>query len=257
MASYRRHDSRRHGFRGWPSLPSGPPRSRRQQRPTRPRPRRRSTGERNAADESRQRTQRRRERRRSRRYHRRLRRRRRRSLVLLRARHGRLRDWQPRGRTRRVTTADRAFKSARESATPCWRGMASEFRRRSTTLPARTKKNDDEHQQRPQEAAAPRARRSPELSDDETRKRRRGPTQDRGRRTFGSRQLECLQSAMSAFHFEPPEAAAEGESRRRPRSDDGSSWETGSSFDDRGKRRAHGSKAAARSAFKTSCQRQR
>ena len=91
-ASYRRHDSRRHGCRGWPTLPSGPPRSRRQQRPTRPRPRRRSTGERNAADGSRQRTQRRRERRRSRRYHRRLRRRRRRSLVLLRARHGRLRD---------------------------------------------------------------------------------------------------------------------------------------------------------------------
>jgi hypothetical protein len=53
--------------------------------------------------------------------------------------------------------------------------------------------NDDEHQQRLQEAAAPRARRSPTLSDDETRKRQRGPTQDRGRRTFGSRQLERLQ----------------------------------------------------------------
>ena len=120
-----------------------------------------------------------------------------------------------------------------------------------------SEQNDDEHQQRLQEAAAPRARRSPELSDDETRKRRRGPTQDRGRRTFGSRQLERLQSAMSAFHFEPPEAATEGESRRRPRSHDDSSWETGSSFDDRGKRRAHGSKAAARSALKTSRQRQR
>ena len=53
--------------------------------------------------------------------------------------------------------------------------------------------NDDEHQQRLREAAAPRARRSPTLSDDETRKRQRGPTQDRGRRTFGSRQLERLQ----------------------------------------------------------------
>ena len=117
--------------------------------------------------------------------------------------------------------------------------------------------NDDEHQQRLQEAAAPRARRSPELSDDETRKRRQGPTQDRGRRTFGSRQLERVQSAMSAFHFEPPEAAMEGESRRRPRSHDDGSWETGSSFDNHGKRRAHGSKAAARSALKTSRQRQR
>ena len=122
--------------------------------------------------------------------------------------------------------------------------MASEFRRRSTTSPARTKKNDDEHQQRPQEAAAPRARRSPELSDDETRKRRRGPTQDRGRRTFGSRQLERLQSAMSAFRFEPTEAETESASRRRPRSHDDDSWETGSSFDDRGKRRSHGSTAA-------------
>ena len=120
-----------------------------------------------------------------------------------------------------------------------------------------SEQNDDEHQQRLLEAAAQRARRSPDLSDDETRKRRRGPTQDRGRRTFGSRQLERLQSAMSAFHFEPPEAATEGESRRRPGSHDDSSWETGSSFDDRGKRRAHGSKAAARSALKTSRQRQR
>ena len=55
-----------------------------------------------------------------------------------------------------------------------------------------SEQNDDEHQRRLQEAAAPRARRSPELSDDETRKRRRSPTQDRGRRTFGSRQLERL-----------------------------------------------------------------
>ena len=46
--------------------------------------------------------------------------------------------------------------------------------------------NDDEHQQRLREDAAPRARRTPELSDDETRKRRRGPTQDRGRRSFGA-----------------------------------------------------------------------
>lgn len=112
-----------------------------------------------------------------------------------------------------------------------------------------SEQNDDEHQQRLQEAAAPQARRSPELSDDETRKRRRGPTQDRGRRTFGSRQLERFQSAMSAFHFEPPVAATEGESRRRPGSRDDCSWETGSSFDDTGKRRAHGSKAAARSAL--------
>ena len=139
-ASYRRHDSRRHGYRGWPILPGGPTRSRRQQRPTRPRPRRRPTGEKNAADGSQRRTQRRRERRRSRRYYRRLRRRRRRSLVLLRARHGRLREWQPRGRMRRVTTADRTFKSARESAAPCQQGMPSEFRRRSTTSPATTSK---------------------------------------------------------------------------------------------------------------------
>ena len=34
-----------------------------------------------------------------------------------------------------------------------------------------SEQNDDEHQQRLQEAAAPRARRSPELSDDKTRKR--------------------------------------------------------------------------------------
>ena len=88
--------------------------------------------------------------------------------------------------------------------------------------------NDDEHHQRLREDAAPRARRTPELSDDETRKRRRGLAQDRGRRTFGSRQLERLQSAMSAFHF-----------------------------DDHGKRRAHGSGAAARSALKASRQRQR
>ena len=62
---------------------------------------------------------------------------------------------------------------------------------------------------------------------------------------------------MSAFHFEPPEAATKGESRRRPRSHDESSWETGSSFDDRGKRRAHSSKTAARAALNTSRQRQR
>ena len=99
--------------------------------------------------------------------------------------------------------------------------------------------------------------RTPELSDDETRKRRRGLTQDRGRRTFGGRQLARLQSAMSAFHFEPPVAAAEGESRRRPRSHEEGSCERTSSFDDHGKRRAHGSKAAARSALKTRRQRKR
>jgi len=91
-ASYRRHGSRRYECIRWQTSPSGLPRSRRQQVPTRPRPRRRSTGGRSAADGSRQRTRRRRERRRSRRCHRRLKRRRRRSLVLLRARHGRLRD---------------------------------------------------------------------------------------------------------------------------------------------------------------------
>ena len=120
-----------------------------------------------------------------------------------------------------------------------------------------SEQNGDEHQRRLREAAAPRARRSPELSDDETRKRRRSPTQDRGRRTFGSRQLERLQSAMSAFRFEPPEAATEGASRRRPRSHDDGSWEADSSFDDRGKRRSHGSTTKARAALNTSRQRQR
>ena len=63
-ASYRRHVSRRHECTGWPTLPSGRPRLRRQQKPTRLRPQRRTTGGRNAADGSRQRTRRRRERRR-------------------------------------------------------------------------------------------------------------------------------------------------------------------------------------------------
>ena len=121
-----------------------------------------------------------------------------------------------------------------------------------------SEQNDDGHQRRLREAAAPRARRLPELSDDETKKRRRGLTQDRGRRTLGSRQLERLQSTMSAFRFEPPAAVTKDESRRRPRRDDDGSWETGSSFDDRGKRRAHdSSKTAARAALKTSRQRQR
>ena len=62
---------------------------------------------------------------------------------------------------------------------------------------------------------------------------------------------------MSAFHFEPPFAAAEAGSRRRPRSHDEGSCERSSSFDDHGKRRAHGSRAAALSALKTSRQRQR
>ena len=120
-----------------------------------------------------------------------------------------------------------------------------------------SEQNDDEHQQRLLEAAAPRARRSPELSDDETRKRRRSPTQDNGRRSFGSRQLERLQSAMSAFRSDPPETETESASRRRPGSHDDDSWETGSSFDDRGKRRSHGSTTKARAALRTSRQRQR
>ena len=120
-----------------------------------------------------------------------------------------------------------------------------------------SEQNDDEHRRRLREAAAPRARRSPELSDDETRKRRRSPTQDNGRRFFGSRQLERLQSAMSAFRSDPPETETESASRRRPGSHDDDSWETGSSFDDRGKRRSHGSTTKARAALRTSRQRQR
>ena len=120
-----------------------------------------------------------------------------------------------------------------------------------------SEQNDDEHQRRLREAAAPRAGRSPELSDDETRKRRRSPTKDNGRRVFGSRQLERLQSAMSAFRTEPLETEADSASRRRPGSHDDDSWETGSSFDDRGKRRSHGSTTKARAALRTSRQRQR
>ena len=66
-----------------------------------------------------------------------------------------------------------------------------------------------------------------------------------------------MRRSTSAFHFEPPAAAAKGESRRRPRSHDEGSCERSSSFDDHGKRRAHGSGAAARSALKASRQRQR
>ena len=87
-----------------------------------------------------------------------------------------------------------------------------------------SEQNDNEHQRRLREAAAPRAGRSPVLSDDETRKRRRSPTKDNGRRVFGSRQLERLQSAMSAFRTEPLETEADSASRRRPGSHDDDSW---------------------------------